>query len=95
MRACVRGITCYVPRVLFAECAEQVPGTTRSSGPARLAVQVPWASDVTANIPARVAGELQTLAHVGNPSKASAGCDAQGDDKAPSIVRRKGRTGVP
>ena len=47
-------------------------GMTRSGGPARQAVQVPWACDVTGDFPVRVAGELHTLARVGNPSKASA-----------------------
>ena len=93
MRARMRGITCCAPHVPFAERTERAPGTTRSGGPAQQAVQVPWASDVTGDFPARVAGELHTLACVGNPSKASAVCDAQGDDKAARIARRKGRTG--
>ena len=37
-------------------------------------------------------GERRVLARMADPSKASACCDAQGDDKAPGIVRRKGQT---
>ena len=93
MRVRVRSSTCCMPRVLFAERAEWVSGTIRSCWPARETAQVRCASDVTGDFPARVAGELHTLAHVGNPSKVSAVCDAQGDDKAARIARWKGRTG--
>ena len=82
-----------MPRVLFAECAEQTPGTMRSCWPARESTQVRCASDViSGDLAARVAGELHTVARVGNPSKASAVCDAQGDDKVARIGQRKGRT---
>jgi len=41
---------------------------------------------------ARVTGERRALARNADRSKASADCDAQGDDKTPGIVRWKGRT---
>ena len=82
-----------MPRVLFAERAERVHGTIRLGWPARLAVQVRCASDVTGDLVARVTGKQRMLSRVGNSSKASAECDAQGDDKASIIIRRKGRTG--
>ena len=64
----------------------------RSCGPARETAQVRCASDVTGDLAARVPGERRALAHMADPSEASAECDVQGDDKAPGIVRRKGRT---
>jgi len=64
----------------------------RSGWPARETAQVECASDVTRDLVARVTGERRSLARMADPSKASACCDVQGDDKAPGIVRRKGRT---
>ena len=62
--------------------------------PARETVQVWCAGDVIGtDLSAQVTGEQRTLACVGNPSKASSVCDAQGDDKAACIARWKGRTG--
>ena len=91
--ACVK---LHVLRVLFAERAERISGTIRSCGPARETAQVRCMSDVIgADLAARVVGELHTLAHVGNPSEASADCDAQGDVMAARIARWKGRTGKP
>ena len=42
--------------------------------------------DVSGDLAARVTGEWRALARMADPSKASACCDAQGDDKAPSII---------
>ena len=82
-----------MPRVLFAERVERVPGTMRSCWPARETGQVRCASDViSGDLAARVMGELHTLARLGNPSKASAVCDVQGNDKAARITQWKGRT---
>ena len=92
MWAHVRGITCCMPHVLFTERAERVHGTIRSGWPAWRAAQVRCASDVTGDLAARRPGKQRTLSRVGNSPKASACCNAQGDDKAPGIVRRKGRT---
>jgi len=84
MRARVRSSTCCMPRVLFAE---RVPGTMRSCWPAQETAQVRCASDViSGDLAGRVAGELHTLARVGNPSKVSAVCYVQGDDKAARIA---------
>ena len=95
MRARVRSSTCCAPRVLFAERAERVPGTIRSGWPARETAQVRCVSDVTGDLAARVTCERRTLAHMADPSKASAYCDAQGDDKASIIGHRKGRASEP
>ena len=62
-----------------------------SCGPAWETVQDRCAGDVTGDLAARVMGERHALAHMADPSKASACCDAQKDDKAQGIVRRKGR----
>ena len=89
MPARVRGITCCTPRVLFAERAERVPGTTRSGGPARQAALVPCASDVTVDLAARKPGEWRT-AHMVDGSKASAWCDRRGDVTLLCIARTEG-----
>ena len=89
MPARVRGITCCTPRVLFAERAERVPGTTRSGGPALQAAQVPCASDVTGDLAARKPGEWST-ARMADGSKASAWCDLRGDVKASFIAKKEG-----
>ena len=68
----------------------------RSDWPARETVQVWCASDVIGtDLAVRVMGERYALARMADPSKVSACCDAQGDDKAPGIVRRKGRASEP
>jgi len=82
----VRGITCCMLCVLFAERAEWVPGTILSGRPARETAQVRCSGNVTGDLAARVAGEWHTLALMADPSKASASCNAHGDDKAPGIV---------
>ena len=84
MWARVRGITCCMPRVLFAERAERVHGLIRQPA------QVRCASDVAGDLAARRPDKQRTLSRVGNPSKASADCDAQGDDKASIIGQREG-----
>ena len=93
MRARVRSSKCCMPRVLFAERVERVPRTMRSCWLAQETAQVLCVGDVIGgDLAARMPGKQRTLTRVGNPSEASAGCDAQGDDKAPSIARWKGRT---
>ena len=91
MCARVRDITCCMPRVLFAERAERVSGTMRACWPARETVQARCASDVIGgNLAARMPGKQRTLAHVGNPARASACWDVQGDVMAARIGHRRG-----
>ena len=80
-------------RVLRTEHAEWVPGTIRSGWHARETAQVRCASDVTRDLAARVTCEQRTLARMADPSKVSADCYVQGDDKSARIARWKGRTG--
>ena len=87
MRSRVWNSTCCALRILFAE---RVPGTIRSGWPAWETAQVQCASDVTGDLAARVTCEWRALALMVDPAKASTCCDAQSDDKAPGIVRRKG-----
>ena len=60
-RARVRGITCCIPRVLFAEHTERVPGTKRTCR-----LQARCAGDVTGNLKSRMPEKQRTLSRVGN-----------------------------
>ena len=83
----VRGILCCIPRVLFTEHAERVSGMRRARRLQARRVDDVISTDLVAQMPEK----RRTLFRVGNPTKASAWGDSQGDIMAAWIGRWKGR----